>query len=428
MRDELKRLAILAVLVAALWAAPLRSHAFFAALGSSISLLQEYARLHIVTSLLPALLLAGAIASLLRGSTIMKRLVTPGFAAYAVASVSGAVLAVCSCTVLPMFAGIYSAGAGIGPASTFLFAGPAINILAFVMSTRILGPGLGFARVVCAVVLSIAIGLAMNLLFGGSDRSRPERTAAVLPEGGLPARRALPVMAAVACVMIFARSGCPCEENLAFVPAFASWGIVAACAAALSVMLVAWFEVRWWKPLLAAVPVLALSILIPSDPKPAFLAGLVGFSVILARGGGLLREWFDETLGLATKVIPLLLGGVAVTGFLLGTSDAPGLIPYRWLESAVSGDSPLTVLAASVAGAFMYFATLTEVPIVQGLMRSGMGSASALAILLSGPSLSLPSILVVRSVMGTRRTLAFVLLVIIFSAASGLLYGAVFAD
>jgi len=235
-------------------------------------------------------------------------------------------------------------------------------------------------------------------------------------------------MAAVACVMIFARSGCPFEENLAFVPAFASWGIVAACAAALSVMLVAWFEVRWWKPLLAAVPVLALSILIPSDPKPAFLAGLVGFSVILARGGGLLREWFDETLGLATKVIPLLLGGVAVTGFLLVTSDAPGLIPYRWLESAVSGDSPLTVLAASVAGAFMYFATLTEVPIVQGLMRSGMGSASALAILLSGPSLSLPSILVVRSVMGTRRTLAFVLLVIIFSAASGLLYGAVFAD
>lgn len=425
MRGDLKRLALLAALVLAVWIAPLGSRSFHAALGSSISLLQEYARLHVVTSLLPALLLAGAISTLLRGSTILRRLVSPGPAAYAVASVSGAVLAVCSCTVLPMFAGICSAGAGIGPASTFLFAGPAINILAFVMTTRVLGPGLGFARVICALVLSVFIGLAMGLLFGRAVRPGAPDAVVTDSAGGLPARRALPAMAAVAGVMIFARSGCPCEESLAFVPPFASWGIVAACAAAEAAMLVAWFGVQWWKPLLAAIPSAVLALIVPGDPRPAFLAGEAGFAIVLAGGGGLLREWFDETLGLTLKVVPLLLGGVAVTGFLLGTSDAPGLIPYRWLETVAGGDSPLTVLASAAAGAFMYFATLTEVPIVQGLMRSGMGGASALALLLAGPSLSLPSLLVIRSVIGTRRALAFTFLVILFSAASGLLYGAV---
>ncbi|HRY61958.1 MAG TPA: permease, partial [Candidatus Fermentibacter sp.] len=316
MRGDLKKLAVLAALVLSVWIAPLDSHAFYAALGSSFSLLQEYARLHIVTSLLPALLLAGAIATLLRGSAILKRLMSPGPAAYMTASVSGAILAVCSCTVLPMFAGIYSAGAGIGPASTFLFAGPAINILAFVMSTRVLGPGLGFARAICAIILSVLIGLVMSFVFGRTIRPGAPGAAGTGAGGGLPTRRAVPVMAAVAGVMIFARSGCPCEESLAFVTPFASWGIVMVCAAAEAAMLVAWFGVGWWRPVLAAIPSVTLALVIPGDPRPAFLAGVVGFSVILACGGGLLREWFDETLGLTLKVVPLLLGGVAVTGFL----------------------------------------------------------------------------------------------------------------
>lgn len=424
MRRNLRILLGIASTVALVWLAPLGSARLQMAIGASLRLLQEYARLHIVTSLLPALLIAGAISAFLRGSVVLRYLGpgTPKMISYAVASVAGTVLAVCSCTVMPVFAGIYSAGAGLGPAIAFLYSGPAINILAIVLSARVLGLGLGIARAVGAVVMSVVIGLLMSALFrkgGRSGRGWPERGDEA---PGLPLGRAAALVAGLVGVLVFSRSGCPCEAVLAHVPPLAMWWLSITFAVSEGVMLVAWLGVPWWKPLAAAVPVAVLAAVVPGDPRPAFMAGVAGFALILSRGSGQLRQWFDETIGLTVRILPMLLAGVAATGFLLGTSDAQGLIPYRWVEAAVGGTSVLTTLAASLAGAFMYFATLTEVPIVQGLMRSGMHSGPALALLLAGPALSLPSMLVIRGILGTRKTLAYLVLVVVFSTAAGWLF------
>ncbi len=266
----------------------------------------------------------------------------------------------------------------------------------------------------------------MNLFFGRRPDGAIAGPAATREPDGVPLPRTLSLIAALTGVLVFSRAGCPCEETLSFVSPFASWGIVALCAAAEAAMLVGWFGVRWWKPVLVSAPVIALAIMVPDDPKPAFLAGVAGFSILLFNGGGLLREWFEESLSLTIKVLPLLLAGVAASGFLLGTSDSPGIIPFDFMERLCSGSQLTVTLAASVSGAFMYFATLTEVPIVQGPMRSGMASGPALALLLAGPALSLSSMLVIRSVIGTGRTAVYVLLVIAFSTAAGLIYGAAF--
>lgn len=425
MKRDHKLLLGTAIVVTLLWLAPLGSPRFQLAVGSALRLLQEYARLHLVTSLLPALFIAGAISVFLKGSLVLRYLGpgSPKFTAYAVASVAGSILAVCSCTVLPVFAGIYAAGAGIGPASAFLYSGPAINVLAVVLSARVLGLSLGLARAIGAVLLSVVIGLCMSLLFRTVRKPGPNWIHPADDTPGLSLWKPGLMIAALVGVLVFSRSGCPCEAVLAQVSPFAMWGLSIAAALSEAAMLVAWLGVPWWKPVAAAVPVATLAFLSPGDPRPAFLAGVAGFAVILAGGRGQLREWFDETLGLTAKIFPLLLAGVAVTGFLLGTSDSQGLIPYEWIERAVGGSSVLTTLVASVAGAFMYFATLTEIPIVQGLMRSGMRSGPALALLLAGPALSLPSMLVIRGILGTRKTLAYVSLVILFSTAAGLLYG-----
>jgi uncharacterized membrane protein YraQ (UPF0718 family) len=425
MKRDYRLLLGTAIAVTLLWLAPLGSPGFQLAVGSSLRLLQEYARLHLVTSLLPALFIAGAISVFLKGSIVLRYLGpgSPKFAAYAVASVAGSILAVCSCTVLPVFAGIYAAGAGIGPASAFLYSGPAINVLAVVLSARVLGLGLGLARAIGAVLLSVVIGLCMSQLFRAARGQGPNWVQPVDATSSRSLWKAGLMIAALVGVLVFSRSGCPCEAVLAQVSPFAMWGLSITAALLEAAMLVAWLGVPWWKPVVAAILVAALALLSPRDPRPAFLAGVVGFAVILAGGKGQLHEWFDETLGLTVKIFPLLLAGVAATGFLLGTSDSQGLVPYRWIETAVGGGSVFTTVAASVAGAFMYFATLTEIPIVQGLMRSGMRSGPALALLLAGPALSLPSMLVLRGILGTRKTLAYISLVILFSAAAGLLYG-----
>jgi hypothetical protein len=426
-KRDYRLLLFLAAGVALIWLAPLGSARFQSSVGSSLRLLQEYARLHLVTSLLPALFIAGAISVFLKGSAVLRYLGpgSPRFTAYAVASIAGSVLAVCSCTVLPVFAGIYAAGAGIGPASAFLYSGPAINVLAVVLSARVLGLGIGLARAIGAVALSILIGLAMSLLFRSAAGRVEGRVGPVERDTGLPIWKAGLLIAALVGVLVFSRSGCPCEAVLAQVSPLAMWGLSIASAVAELVMLVAWLGVPWWRPILAAVPVAALAFAVPGDPRPAFLAGVGGFALILAGGRGQARKWFDETLGLTLQIFPLLLAGVAGTGFLLGTSDSQGLIPYSWIERVVSGGSVLTTLAASIAGAFMYFATLTEIPIVQGLMRSGMQPGPALALLLAGPALSLPSMLVIRGIIGTRKTLAYVSLVIACSTAAGLLFGVI---
>ncbi len=162
----------------------------------------------------------------------------------------------------------------------------------------------------------------------------------------------------------------------------------------------------------------------PGDPVTAFTVGTAVFAWAVATAGGELGDWFAASWGFAKQILPLLLAGVLVAGLLLGRPGHEGLMPSSWIARAVGGNSLGANLFAAVSGAFMYFATLTEVPILEGLLGSGMGQGPALTLLLAGPAVSLPSILVLRTVMGTRRTAVFLALVVVLSAVTGTLYGA----
>jgi len=348
--------------------------------------------------------------------------------AYSVASVSGSILAVCSCTVLPLFAGIYRMGAGLGPATAFLYSGPAINVLAIILTARVLGLELGVARAVGAIAFSIIIGLLMHLIF---RRAETEKAAAqaVMPEPDVrrPLWHNVLFFAAMIAVLVFANWGKPASSTGLWHAVWsAKWIITSVAAATFAAILIVWFGLTWWKVLVAAIPAALLAVLFPDAPMLAFAAGVVGLSVITATGGDESREWFSSSWGLAKQILPLLLFGVLVAGALLGRPGREGLIPSEWVSGAVGGNSVLSNLFASVAGAFMYFATLTEVPILQGLIDNGMGKGPALALLLAGPALSLPNMLVIRSIIGTKRTAVYVLLVVVMATLCGLAYGALF--
>jgi hypothetical protein len=202
------------------------------------------------------------------------------------------------------------------------------------------------------------------------------------------------------------------------------WWLTAFCAGALALMLVRWFKLAWWKMAAAALPVIMLSLLLPGIPSAAFTAGAVGIALVTGTDDGETADWWSASWGFAVQIMPLLLIGVLIAGALLGRVGHEGLIPSAWVAAALGGNSPAANFLAAGAGAFMYFATLTEVPIVQGLMGSGMGRGPALALLLAGPALSLPNMLVIRSVMGTRKTMVFVALVVVMAAVSGMIFGA----
>ncbi len=428
MSSALRTILILAALILAAWFIPAGSPRFEASVLEAFYMLNEYARLHVLLCLVPALFIAGAIGVFLNRDSVLRYL-GPGanrIKAYGVASVSGTVLAVCSCTVLPIFAGIYTMGAGLGPASAFLYSGPAINILAIVMTARVLGLEIGIARAVGAVAFSIVIGLLMSLFFRRS-RSEAARTA-VVAEHGAPQRplwRTVLYFASMAGILVFANWGSP--EGAAPLWVFVAgikWWVTSAFAVLLALILVLDFEADWRRVLLAGIPVIALAVIWPEHPVYAFSAGIVGIGAVSASGGPQLREWFDATVGFARQIIPLLLGGVLVAGFLLGRPGHEAMIPSEWIARAVGGNSLLANFFASLSGALMYFATLTEVPILQGLIGSGMGRGPALALLLAGPALSLPSMLVLRSIMGMRKTVVFVTLVVLLSTLTGFLFGA----
>jgi uncharacterized membrane protein YraQ (UPF0718 family) len=398
------------------------------ALTEAVALAQWYAREHMLLCLVPAFFIAGAIAVFVRQGAVIRYLGAGAsrVTAYAVASVSGSVLAVCSCTVLPMFAGIYKRGAGIGPATAFLYSGPAINVLAVILTARVLGMELGVARAVGAVVFSVVIGLMMQVFFGDGHEGGPAAPAAPAP--GRPVWQEVAFVAALVGVLIFATWSATASDGAAWrAIAAAKWWITSAFAAAVAVMLVAWHRVRWWWAVLAAVPPVALAIAVPAHPVIAFSAGVVTMSVVAGASGGEPGEWFEESWGFARQIVPLLFAGVLVAGLLLGRPGGEGLIPARWVSGAVGGNSLAANLFASVVGAFMYFATLTEIPILQGLLGAGMGSGPALALLLAGPALSLPNMLVIRSVIGTRRTVVFVVLVVTMATLSGMIFGAIAA-
>ncbi|MDL1974060.1 MAG: permease [Deltaproteobacteria bacterium] len=350
-------------------------------------MLQEYAREHVLACLIPAFFIAGAIACFISQAAVLKYFGAGAnrFLSYTVASVSGSVLAVCSCTVLPLFAGIYSRGAGIGPAVAFLYSGPAINVLAIILTARVLGWKLGLARAIAAVVFAIITGLLMAFIYRKEDQARQTGEIA-LPEDKeerLLWQNGFYLLVLVL-ILIFAAWGKPAEP-VGFWNAVhrIHWPIAAGLLIILGVILKRWFSKE---------------------------------EVI---------QWGESTWGFAGQILPLLFAGVLAAGFLLGRPGHEAVIPAQYVEMLVGGNSIWANFFASVLGAFMYFATLTEVPILQGLLGSGMGKGPALALLLAGPALSLPNMLVIRSVIGTQKTLVFVGIVILLSTIAGIVFGAV---
>ncbi|PKL50254.1 MAG: hypothetical protein CVV39_01865 [Planctomycetes bacterium HGW-Planctomycetes-1] len=380
------KLVLIVAVFLALYFLPVGIARFDNAITQSLILAKWYAREHVLLCLIPAFLIAGAISVFVSQASVMKYLGAKAnkILAYGVASVSGSILAVCSCTVLPLFAGIYKMGAGLGPACAFLYSGPAINVLAIILTARILGFQLGLARAVGAILFSIIIGLLMHLIYRKEEIQKAD-SAMALPdeEKSRPLWQNGLYFASMVAVLVFANWAKPIQQSGAWAAIYSiKWIITAVSLAAMIVFLAMWFSKK--------------------D----------------------LADWTSSSWTFAKQILPLLFGGVIVAGFLLGTSSGEGVIPSRWVSAAVGGNSLRANLFASVAGAFMYFATLTEVPIVQGLVSAGMGKGPALALLLAGPALSLPSMLVIRSVMGTKKTIVFILLVVIMATISGMIFGA----
>jgi uncharacterized membrane protein YraQ (UPF0718 family) len=403
------------------------------ALMEALYLTRWYAREHVLLCLIPAFFIAGAVAVFISQAAIMKYLGPKAnkVLAYGVASVSGTILAVCSCTILPLFAGIYRMGAGLGPACAFLYSGPAINILAIVLTARILGPEMGIARAVGAIVFAVIIGLLMHFFYRHEEADK----AAAAPtmdaqENSRPLWQTSLYFASMVGILVFANWGSTdAQSGLWHLLYVSKWWITSAFSIALALILATWFQLGFPKIAMAAVPAVLSAIIMPQHPELAFTFGVIGLSLLSNlkdQHDGEMGQWFAESWDFAKKILPLLLIGVLIAGVLLGRPGHEALIPSSWVGALVGGNSLGANLFASVFGAFMYFATLTEVPILQGLIGAGMGKGPALALLLAGPALSLPNMLVIRSVMGTQKTSVFVLLVVVMATISGLIYGAVF--
>jgi uncharacterized protein len=429
-RIESRPLALILFLFLGAYFLPVGFHRFDNAVRESMELLRWYAREHVILCLIPAFFIAGAIGVFIRQASILAWLGPQAnkLIAYSVASVSGTVLAACSCTVLPIFAGIWRMGAGLGPATAFLYAGPAINVLAIILTARILGLELGIVRAIGAVLFSVMIGLSMHLLFR-NEHSPKDMARVILPAPAThpPVAGTFLFFAAMIGILVFANWGST-ERTTGLWQGIASvkWPLTAACAILLGFILVRRMGLAGWKITTVAAVTTGLALIFPSHPELAFVTGAIGLSIILSKHPGEPGEWFASTWTFTKQILPLLLLGVFLAGLLLGRPGQEGLIPSAWIHSAVGGNSIAANLFASVVGAFMYFATLTEVPILQGLIGSGMGKGPALSLLLAGPALSLPSMLVLRSLLGTRKTAAFVLLVVVMSTLCGLTYGALF--
>ena len=386
--NDWRKLSILVAVFLAAYFIPFEHQTVQASMLEAFLMLQEYAREHVLHCLIPAFFIAGAIANFISQGSVIRYFggAAHKAVAYSVASVSGTVLAVCSCTVLPLFTGIYKKGAGLGPALAFLYSGPAINILAIILTARVLGWELGVARAVGAVIFAIVIGLIMGYLYRHEEKQRSNSSMADMgeqPEEKRSQLQNLSYFVVLILILVFAAWARPEEVG-------GLWYAV--------------FQVKWY---------------------------LVGILLVLL--AYMVWRWFDRdervswvgsTWDFAQQILPLLFAGVLVAGLLMGRPESEaGLIPAQYIEALVGGNSLQANLVASVLGAFMYFATLTEVPILQGLLGSGMGQGPALALLLAGPALSLPNMLVIRSVLGNQKTAIFVVLVAIMATISGMIYG-----
>ncbi len=322
-------------------------------------------------------------------------------------------------------------GAGLGPACAFLYSGPAINILAIVLTARILGPEMGIARAIGAIVFAVIIGLLMHFFFRKEEAEKAEAAPFMDEDEDVrPLWQTVLYFGAMIGILVFANWGQTNQTSGLWYTIFTvKWWITGGFSIALALMLATWFRLGFVRIILASVPALLMAFLQPQHPELAFTFGVIGLSVLSnlkSTREGEMGHWFDESWDFAKKILPLLLIGVLIAGVLLGRPGQEGLIPSTWVTSLVGGNSLFANLFASVFGAFMYFATLTEIPILQGLIGNGMGKGPALALLLAGPALSLPNMLVIRSVMGTKKTSVFIILVVVMATISGLIYGALF--
>jgi len=386
MKEWKKLLYVVAAFLACFYL-PIENLRFTNAIFESLALVKWYAREHVLLCLVPAFFIAGAISVFVSQASVLKYFGAKAnkFLSYSVASVSGTILAVCSCTVLPLFSGIYKRGAGLGPAIAFLYSGPAINVLAIILTARILGWQLGLARAIGAVVFSVVIGLLMHLIFLKEERARHDN--GDFNVGEIKETRSLGqtilYFASMVAFLVFANWGKPLEGG------HSAWAFI--------------YQYKW---LIAGFSLLSLTVMLVKWFKKNEL-----------------KEWTQASWGFSLQILPLLLAGVLISGFLLGRVGHEGVIPSRWVEALVGGNSLRANFFSSIVAAFMYFATLTEVPILQGLIGSGMGKGPALALLLAGPALSLPSMLVIRGVIGTKKTLIYVALVVVMATISGMIFG-----
>lgn len=429
-KDEWKPLVVIGGFFLALYYMPVGTTRFDNAIFEALYLAKWYAQEHVLLCLVPAFFIAGAIGVFVRQEAVMKYLgpTANKFLAYGVGSVSGSVLAVCSCTVLPLFSGIYRMGAGLGPAIAFLYSGPAINVLAIILTARVIGMDIGIARAVGAVLFSVVIGAIMHFIFRHEEIQKV-KAAMYMPEPEVarPLWKDIIYFGSMVAILVFANWGKSSDTSGFWYIMFAyKWWFTTASAIIFAAVIVLWYGVKPWKMALAVIPAAILGFIFPHEPVIPFAAGTIGLSVITSTDKGEPGEWFGSTWGFAKQITPLLLGGVLVSGFLLGRPGHEGIIPAAWVGSLVGGNSFGANFFSSVVGAFMYFATLTEVPIVQGLIGSGMGKGPALALLLAGPALSLPNMLVINSYIGPKKTFIFCSLVIIMATLSGMIFGMFF--
>lgn len=411
---------------------PIETPAFKSALNEAFNLAKWYAREHVILCLIPAFFIAGTIAVFVSQAAVVKYFGAKAkeWVAYLVAAGSGTILAVCSCTVLPLFSSIHKRGAGLGPAIAFLYSGPAINILAIILTARILGLELGIARVIGAVSFSVIIGLIMSFTYRKEEKEK-EAAQLAMPDVEEPRpiwQTALHFFILVA-ILVFVNWGKPTDTTEGFwYFMFANkWFITAMFGFGFALSMIFIIKVKKLFVILGTSAVIISSIIFYSNPIIPFVVGIIATTLSLTFSEDEPNQWLGETWGFTKQIIPLLGAGVLVAGFLLGSQDNPqGIIPNEWIVKLVGGNSLFANFFASFTGAFMYFATLTEIPILQGLINSGMGKGPALALLLAGPALSLPNMLVIRGVIGTQKTVVYVSLVVVMATISGLIYGALF--
>jgi hypothetical protein len=326
-------------------------------------MLQEYARQHVLLCLVPAFFIAGTITVMLKKEAILK-LLGPNakrIISYPIAAISGGILAVCSCTILPLFGGIYKKGAGIGPATTFLFSGPAINIAAIFLTARVLGWNIGLARLIATITAAILIGLIMEFLYqekGSGD-------------------------------FINFENGSDSTKGIIFFLLQLSFLIIGG---------------------------LKINIKVKTFSMVS-IAIIITLMAVFAFRKDETKTWLEETWDFSKKILPYLFIGVFFAGIITK------LLPENIVTSLLGNNNFLSTFVASIIGMFMYFATLTEVPIVQALTELGMAKGPTLALLMAGNSLSLPSMIVITKLFGKKKAFTYFSLVVVFSTIFGLIYG-----